>query len=70
MCSGITSTHRTFLEPGYSGLESGRSMRGPWGGILTSHEPHQTFMLIVPLILSMVALTDIRKGFPMMMEVC
>jgi hypothetical protein len=28
------------------------------------------FMLIVPLILSMVALIDFRKGFPMMMEVC
>jgi alkylhydroperoxidase/carboxymuconolactone decarboxylase family protein YurZ len=28
-----------------------------------------TFMLIVPLILSMVALTDFRKDFPRMMEV-
>jgi hypothetical protein len=29
-----------------------------------------TFMLMSPLILSMVALTDFRKGFPRMMEVC
>jgi hypothetical protein len=28
-----------------------------------------TFMLMIPLILSMVALTDFRKGFPRMMEV-
>jgi ABC-type dipeptide/oligopeptide/nickel transport system permease subunit len=28
-----------------------------------------TFMLMIPLVLLMVALTDIRKGFPRMMEV-
>jgi hypothetical protein len=28
------------------------------------------FMLMIPLFLSMVALTDFRKGFPRMMEVC
>jgi hypothetical protein len=29
-----------------------------------------TFMWMISLFLSMVILTDFRKGFPMMMEVC
>jgi hypothetical protein len=38
------------------------------GGRWTSHEPYQ-LSCWWPLILSMVALTDFMKGFPMMMEV-
>jgi hypothetical protein len=77
-CAGLLIGCHSILQPSVSWLRT--TFHVLWQHLHTSY-PSQacksvdfswtlsTFMLMIPLILSMVALTHFRKGFPRMIEV-
>jgi hypothetical protein len=70
MCSGNTSMHHTLLESANWWTRVWQQHVRFLGWLMNFLWTPSTFMLMIPLLLSMVTLTDSRKGFPRMMEVC
>jgi hypothetical protein len=70
MCSHNTSMHLTLIEPVNQWTQIWQQHARFLGWEMNFSWTLSTFMLMIPLFLSMVALTDIRKGFPRMIEVC